>query len=105
MPTPITIGFIQAVTAAHFKLPPGVLWAQNRQRRYAKPRLVAYWLCRHLTDRSFPEIGRSFKRNHSTILDGVAAIDRLIGQDDWYGQEAKALEYAIRKHCSPETVA
>ena len=42
------------------------------------PRQIAIALCRHLTMRSFPEIGRKFNRDHTTILHSARKYESLV---------------------------
>lgn len=50
-------------------------------RRTAKvvlPRQIAMYICRHVTNKSFPDIGRRFgDRDHTTVLSAVNKIERL----------------------------
>ena len=52
------------------------------------------YLCKQLTSRSLPEIGRRFGgRDHTTVMHGVRRIDELRQQD---GQIAEDLELLRR---------
>lgn len=54
----------------------------RRHKRVVIPRQVAMNLSRHLTTRSFPEIGRRFGgRDHTTVLHAVSKIDKMIATD------------------------
>ena len=45
------------------------LESPSKARAVVFPRQIAMYLCRELTGKSFPQIGRSFgKRDHTTIL-------------------------------------
>jgi chromosomal replication initiator protein len=66
----------------------------KRLRIYARPRQVAMYLCKQMTSRSLPEIGRHFgRRDHTTVMYGVKRIEELKVQD---GQIAEDLELLRR---------
>lgn len=78
----ISIERIQRVVAAHYKLTPEELTAKNNSRHIAMPRQVAMYLCKRLTNHSFPEIGRGFgNKHHTTVMHSVEKIDSLCKQD------------------------
>jgi hypothetical protein len=55
------------------------LCSHRRSLDIVRPRQVAMWLCRRLTLRSLPEIGRVIGgRDHTTVLHGCRTIDRLL---------------------------
>jgi len=66
---------IDAVEKA-YGLRHGQIRGRKRRADIAVPRLVAYWLARDITGYSFPRLGREFKRDHSTILDGIKSISK-----------------------------
>lgn len=68
-------------TACHYGVPSSAILGIDRQRRYARPRQVAMYLARSLTDRSYPEIAMAFGRDHSTVHYAVEAIGRLRDTD------------------------
>ena len=78
----LTIEVIQRRTGEHFHLSVEELKGAARHRGVLFPRQVAMYLCRTLTDSSFPEIGRAFGgRNHSTVLRAIEKIERELTQD------------------------
>lgn len=78
----LTIDVIQRRTGEHFHLSIEDLKGGARHRGVLFPRQVAMYLCRTLTDSSFPEIGRAFGgRDHSTVLRAIEKIERELTQD------------------------
>ena len=56
--------------------------SRTNSRQIAFPRQVAMYLCKKLTDLSFPEIGRLFNdKHHSTVMYSVEKIEQLRQQD------------------------
>lgn len=78
----IAIKTIIAAAAAYYDMEVSELLARRRPRSLARARQVAMYLCRELTDRSYPEIGRAFHgRDHTTVAHGVRLIDLLRAKD------------------------
>jgi chromosomal replication initiation ATPase DnaA len=48
---------------------------KGRDRNKAPQRQVAMYLCRSLTSRSLPDIGRWFRRDHTTVLAGARRVE------------------------------
>lgn len=78
-----TIGKIIFAVAQHFNIPRRDLTGPWRSANVSHARQVAFYLCRTLTVRSFPEIGKKFGgRDHTTVLHGYRKIERLM-KTDW----------------------
>ena len=59
------------------------LESDRRARAIAHPRQAAMWLCRRLTGRSLPEIGRHFGgRDHTTVMHACRAVERRLADPD-----------------------
>ena len=68
-PKPITIELIQKTVSEFYKIKEEDLKVKKRARAIAFPRQIAMYLCRELTDASFPEIGEKFGgKDHTTIM-------------------------------------
>lgn len=65
----ITIEDIQEAVASRFHVKIADLKSKRRTKTLVYPRQIAMFLCRDLTDSSFPEIGRDFGgKDHTTII-------------------------------------
>jgi chromosomal replication initiator protein len=90
----ITIEEIQRRVSEHYNIRLSDIIGPKRVRSYARPRQVAMYLCKQLTSRSLPEIGRRFGgRDHTTVMHGVRRIEELRVQD---GQIAEDIEMLRR---------
>lgn len=49
--------------------------ASTRKAEIVRARQAAMWALRHHTTLSYPEIGRLFDRDHTTVIHAVARID------------------------------
>ena len=69
------ISSIQKAVADYYKLTVEVLKGKKRSANIAYPRMVAMYMCRTLTDQSFPRIGLEFGgKDHSTVIHAVDKI-------------------------------
>ena len=64
----VTIENIQKTVADYFEIRVTDILSDKRPKNIAEPRMVAMYLSRKLTDRSYPEIGDAFGKNHATIM-------------------------------------
>jgi chromosomal replication initiator protein len=56
--------------------------SKSNAKPIAFPRQVAMYLCKQLTDLSYPEIGRQFNdKHHSTVMYSVDKIEQLRASD------------------------
>ena len=71
------IASIQKAVADYYSITIEVLKGKKRSANIAYPRMVAMYLCRMLTDQSFPRIGLEFGgRDHSTVIHAVDKIEK-----------------------------
>jgi chromosomal replication initiator protein len=78
----ISIRRIQNVVAAQYKVKVDSLVARSNVRNVLLPRQLAMYLCKRLTKKSYPEIGRQFGgKHHTTVMHSVQKIDRLVASD------------------------
>ncbi len=89
----ISIEDIQKRVAEHFNVRVGDMHSPRRARAVARPRQVAMYLCKQLTTRSLPEIGRKFGgRDHTTVMHAVRKIDELQQVDAAIGEDVQLLK-------------
>jgi hypothetical protein len=71
---------IQRAAARCYGVTRAEICSNRRVRTIVKPRQVAMYLCKTLTPRSLPEIGRRFGgKNHTTVLHAVRKIGQMRG--------------------------
>jgi chromosomal replication initiator protein len=74
----ITIEIIQKFVSEYYQLKLGELKSRNNSKSVAMPRQIAMYLCKHLTNASLPEIGKSFGgKHHSTVIHSIRKIEDL----------------------------
>jgi chromosomal replication initiator protein len=78
----VTVEAIIRAVAARHNLQPAQLKQKSNRREIARPRQIAMYLSRELTQASLPEIGRAFGgKHHTTVLHSVHRIDELRQKD------------------------
>ncbi|MEP4194568.1 MAG: chromosomal replication initiator protein DnaA [Aliishimia sp.] len=92
----ITVEEIQRKVSEHYNIRLSDMIGPKRLRSYARPRQVAMYLCKKLTSRSLPEIGRRFGgRDHTTVMHGVRRIEELKQQDGQIAEDLELLRRAL----------
>ncbi len=92
----ISIDEIQRKVAEHYNIRLSDMIGPKRVRNFARPRQVAMYLCKQLTSRSLPEIGRRFGgRDHTTVMHGVKRIEELRLQDGQIDEDVEMLRRAL----------
>lgn len=76
-PRKVTIEMIQKEICTYYGLEMAELLSKKRHKQVVFPRQVAMFLCRKLTDASFPQIGDQFGgRDHTTVIHAIEKMDR-----------------------------
>ena len=93
----ITVADIQKKVADHFQIKPSEMTSKRRSRNVARPRQVAMYLSKHLTDDSLPSIGTAFGgRDHTTVLHAIRKVDELQGQDAVFAEDVEHLTRLLK---------
>lgn len=88
----ITIEEIQRKVASHFNIRIADMHSARRSRSIARPRQIAMYLAKQLTQRSLPEIGRKFGgRDHTTVMHAVKRVDELRAADRHFDEDVDML--------------
>jgi len=95
-PNAVTPATIQKAVADYYKVRLADLKSERRTRAVTRPRHVAIYLTRNLTELSLPEIGQAFGgRNHTTVLHACSRIESLVKTDENLAQEVKVLRHLV----------
>ena len=88
----VSIDNIQRVVAEYYKIKVSDLHSKRRSRSVARPRQVAMYLAKELTNHSLPEIGDAFGgRDHTTVLHACRKIKELLDSDADIREDVKNL--------------
>nr|CRH07617.1 Chromosomal replication initiator protein dnaA, DNA-binding transcriptional dual regulator [Candidatus Magnetococcus massalia] len=95
---PITIEQIQKSVAGYYKVKVSDLCSNSRSRIHSHPRQVAMYLCKQLTQHSYPEIGHQFGgRDHTTVLYAVGQVEKKQDKNASLADELESLKSMLQK--------
>lgn len=93
----ITIETIQKTVADYYKLKVADMHSKRRPANIARPRQIAMYLSKQMTNKSLVEIGESFGgRDHATVLHAVRKIEQERASKADLNHELHVLEQMIR---------
>ena len=71
--------------------------SKKRNREFSMPRQIAMYICREMTDLSYPKIGESFGgRDHTTVLHACEKINKQIKIDPILAEDIRNLKEDIQ---------
>ncbi|MGH9363463.1 MAG: chromosomal replication initiator protein DnaA, partial [Thermoanaerobaculia bacterium] len=80
--------------ARHYGLKVSEIKSKGNSKQIAFPRQVAMYALKHLTDLSYPEIGKQFNdKHHSTVMYSVEKIQQLRDSDPEFDKVVAAIEH------------
>ena len=74
----ITVELVQEKVASSFHVRVSDLCSKKKSRDVSLPRQIAMYLCRELTEESFPNIGKAFGKDHSTVIHAHKEITGIL---------------------------
>jgi chromosomal replication initiator protein len=90
----ISIEYIQEVICNYFDVTMKDLTSSQRSNNITFPRQIGMYLCRILTNESFPKVGAAFgKRDHTTVMHAFKKIEKEIKED----QNTKLIVESVKK--------
>jgi chromosomal replication initiator protein len=93
----VTIDCIQKKICEHYAVKIADLHGARRNRQIVRPRQIAMYLCKKLTTRSLPDIGRTFGgRDHTTVLHAVRQVEELIKSDAQIAEDIDTLRRSLQ---------
>jgi chromosomal replication initiator protein len=96
----VSINDIKKRVTAFYKMKPGDVESICRQSKLVRGRQVVMYLARTMTPRSYPEIGKTLSKDHTTVMHGFERIRkrRLVEPD--LDAEIEAIKRSIRDHAN-----
>ncbi len=88
---PYSLEEIIQLTAKAYSLKPEDLSGKSRRQRLVRPRHFAMYLCRRFTDCSLKEIGRAFKRDHTSVMHALRSVEQKTATQPQLRYEFEAL--------------
>jgi chromosomal replication initiator protein len=92
----LSIDDIQKKVAEHYNIRIADMHSARRARQVARPRQVAMYLAKQLTNRSLPEIGRKFGgRDHTTVMHAIRKVEDLVDKDSAFAEDLNLVRRAL----------
>jgi chromosomal replication initiator protein len=93
----ISVENIQKTCADFYNIKVADMYSKKRPANIARPRQIAMYLAKELTQKSLPEIGDLFGgRDHTTVLHAVRKIAEERGKDPQLNHELHVLEQTLK---------
>ncbi|MBV2164480.1 MAG: chromosomal replication initiator protein DnaA, partial [Comamonas sp.] len=93
----ISVENIQKTVADYYKIKVADMYSKKRPASIARPRQIAMYLAKELTQKSLPEIGELFGgRDHTTVLHAVRKIAGERQQLTELNQQLHVLEQTLK---------
>src|ERR1035437_7286730 len=93
----ISVENIQKIVADYYKIKIADMYSKKRPASIARPRQIAMYLAKELTQKSLPEIGELFGgRDHTTVLHAVRKIGGERQQMTELNQQLHVLEQTLK---------
>jgi chromosomal replication initiator protein len=93
----ISLSSIRKLICKYFKIEPVMLRSKSRKKIHSYPRNIYAYLCRHHTDATLEDIGKSIDRNHSTVLYASEVIERKKKIDNKVRNELSFLNKKLKE--------
>lgn len=93
----ISVENIQKTVADFFDIKIADMYSKRRPAKIVRPRQIAMYLAKELTQKSLPEIGALFGgRDHTTVLHAVRKVALERGHDPEYSRVLHVLEQTLK---------
>jgi chromosomal replication initiator protein len=93
----ISVENIQKTVADFYNIKVADMYSKKRPANIARPRQIAMYIAKELTQKSLPEIGELFGgRDHTTVLHAVRKITEERLRDNQLNHELHVLEQSLK---------
>lgn len=93
----LTVEDIQKEVENYYRIKHSDLIGTSRSREIVFPRHIAIYLCKQLLDLTFADIGKKFKRDHTTIMHSVSKVENMLLTNRDVQEEIETLKQLIRE--------
>ncbi len=90
-----TIEAIKRAAIREFAISKADMEGPSKAHALVYPRHIAMYLCRQMTRKSLPQIGRAFKRDHTTVIHCLRTMRARLKTDDQLVRDVARLEEAV----------
>ena len=83
------------IVADYFHVDKDMLRVKNRNAEFVKPRHIAMYLCKYNTELSFREIGKSFNKDHASVIHAIKSVENQIETNRKYREVFDEIELHV----------
>ncbi len=80
-PIKVEVETIIEVVSEHFKMPVADILGKKRNKEIVQPRQIAMYLAREMGGMSYPDIGRAFDRDYTTVIHSYEKVKTEVKRD------------------------
>ena len=95
-PILVNVDTIKRVVAKHYRIQMEDFSSQRRTHSISWPRQIAMYLANDMTQMSLPETGRSFGKDHSTVVHACNRVKEKIAGDPFFSAEINQIMSEIK---------
>lgn len=86
-----SIAEIQFAVSHHYGMPMFEFMSDRRGNHISRPRMMAMYLCRKHTLKSYPAIGRAFAKDHTTVMHAIQRMPVLMEKHPEFKADYEAI--------------
>ena len=94
-PVSVTVDKIFAMIFKKYGIKKDDLVGAKRNKEIAFARHVAIYMIREVTEMSLPNIGKTFNRNHATVLSSIEVVEKKLLTDSDFKSEIENMKREI----------
>ncbi|MGW8192980.1 MAG: chromosomal replication initiator protein DnaA [Desulforhopalus sp.] len=93
----LTTAMICDLISGQFKVTVKELQSKSRKKAITVPRQIAMYLARKHTEESLVDIGKTFNRDHSTVLHSIKVVSNMLVRDGSVNAQLELLDNKVRQ--------
>lgn len=93
----LTASMICDLVSGQFKVSVRELQSKSRKKAITIPRQIAMYLARKHTEESLVDIGKTFNRDHSTVLHSIKVVSNLMVRDGSVNAQLELLDNKVKQ--------
>ncbi|MBU1568739.1 MAG: chromosomal replication initiator protein DnaA [Proteobacteria bacterium] len=93
----LTAAMICELVSGQFKVSVKELQSKSRKKAFTTPRQIAMYLSRKYTEESLVDIGKTFNRDHSTVLHSIKVVSNMMVRDTSVNAQLEILGNKVKQ--------
>ena len=93
----LTTKQIIKIVANYYDIKPADIRGPGRTRAISRPRQIAMYLSRKLTSSSFPELGRDFKKDQSSVISAFKKMSKIVDKGEDLSSDIAKIESTLMR--------